>query len=238
MKYSDAWKTIAGQHYQRKKIETYLAFLSRDASILDVGCADGVHTIKLVEMGYNVIGLDVSHKYIKDGKMKAREKKLNMEFMRGDAENLPFKENAFDYVLSMSVLMFLPSPYRAIREFARVARLGGMVVVDVSNRYCLYYLGLNQIVGFLTSRIPTLRGGRKFSCFEMKALFEYVGLTGIEIKYMLLVFRGFPNWLFNILKPIEIFFEKSPFIRKFMGVMACKGVVTKNELQMYELVRS
>lgn len=230
MKYSDAWKTIAGQHYQKKKIETYLTFLRKDTPILDVGCADGVHTTKLVEMGYNVIGLDVSPKYIHDGKMKAREKKLNMEFMRGDAENLPFKENTFDYVLSMSVLMLLPSPYRAIREFARVAKLGGMVVVDVPNRYCLYYLGLNQIVGFLTSRIPTFRGGRKFSCFEMKALFKYVGLTEIEIKYMLLVFRGFPNWLFNILKPIENFFEKSPFIRRFMGVMTCKGVVTKNKL--------
>lgn len=228
MKYSDTWKTIAGQHYQRKKIGTYLTFLRKDASILDVGCADGVHAIKLVEMGYNIIiGLDVSRVYIKDGKMKAREKGLNIEFIRGDAENLPFKENTFNCVLSMSALMFLPHPYKAIREFARVAKLGGMVIVDLSNRYCLYYLGLNQIVGFLTSRIPTLRGGRKFSCFEIKALFKYVGLTRIEIKYILLVYRGFPDWLFNVLKPIENFFEKSPFIRKFLGVMVCKGVVTK-----------
>ena len=230
MKYRDLWKTVAAQHYQMRRIEIYLTFLRKDASIFDVGCADGVITMRLAKMGYNMTGLDPSRIRLKDGKMEARKEGLNIEFIRGDAENLPFKENSFDYVLSMQVLQFLPNPYKAIREFARVVNLGGMVIVDVPNRYCLYYFGLNRIVGFLKSRIPTFRWrSRTFSCFEMKAVFEQVGLTGIEIEYVLLVSYAFPDWLFKMLKPIEIFFEKSPFLRRFMGCMLCKGVVTKNK---------
>jgi len=169
--------------------------------------------------------------------MNAREKsagkKLNIGFIEGDAENLPFKEDSFDHVLSMATFQYLSSPLEALREFVRVTKPGGTVIIDISNRYCLYYFGLNRIVHFLMPRIPTYSDrstGRKLSRFEMKALFKYAGLSEIEIKPILFVYWGLPDWLFNIVKWVEYFFEKLPFIRGFMGVIVGKGVVTKNKL--------
>lgn len=240
VKYADEWKKPAGQHYQRKKIKTFLSFLPKNASIpreetsiLDVGCADGVITMQLAEMGYNMIGLDRSPYFLKDGKMKVQEKKLNIEFIRGDAANLPFKENSFDHVFSMAVFQYLPCPLTALREYVRVAKLGGVVIVDISNRYCLYYFGLNRIVHFLMPRLPTFSrkrkgAGRKASRFEMKTLFNDAGLTEIEIKPILFVWWYLPDWLLNIGKRIEFFLDKLPFFRQFLGVIVCKRVVTKN----------
>lgn len=239
LRYRDVWKRPAGQHYQRKKIETYLSFLCKNApisrtktSILDVGCADGVITMKLAGMGYDMVGLEVSRRLLKDGKMAVRGKRLNIEFIRGDAGNLPFKEDSFDHVLSMAVFQYLLSPLKVLKEFVRVSNSGGMLIIDISNRYCLYYFGLNRIVHFLMPRIPTYSEkstGRKSSRFEMKAMLNYAGLTEIDIKPILFVYWDLSDWLFNIVKWVEFFFEKSPLIREFMGVIVCKGVVMKNK---------
>lgn len=223
-------------------MSTYLYFLHEDrfssprGDILDVGCADGSNALRLAEMGYNVIGIDLSSTHLKDGKRylqgESDSGKLNIELIMGDAQHLPFKDGFFDDVFSMATFQYVPSKSKALKEFARVTKSKGKVIIDISNRYCLYYLGLNRLIHFVMPAIPTYAGkslrNQKSSPSEMKKLFSYAGLSAIDIKPILLAHWDISDWLFNFMKWVDYIFETTPVLRKFMGVIVCKGVVTKN----------
>src|SRR5690606_28243201 len=57
----------------------------------------------------------------------------NVEHARGMAEALPFRPGAFDGLLMMTTLEFLPDSEAAVREAARVVRSGGRLVFGVLN---------------------------------------------------------------------------------------------------------
>lgn len=192
-------------------------------------------------MGYNMVGLDPSPKLLKDAGIKARGKNLTVEFRRGDAENLPFEDDSFDHTIAMAVFQYVPNPLKAVKEFVRVTRPGGMVIIDISNRYNIYRLGLGRIAHFLMPRFfPDFSNycslydcaykHKKSSRSEMKGLFKSAGLTEIEIKPILFVWHTLPDWLFNIAKVVEFSLYKLPFMREFLAVLVCKGIVPKNKL--------
>ena len=57
---------------------------------------------------------------------------LNMDFVQGDAEKLPFSDNSFDIVISRLAFHHFPNPKRCFSEMARVLKTGGkMVVIDM-----------------------------------------------------------------------------------------------------------
>lgn len=68
--------------------------------ILDVGCGTGRHAIELTTRGYKVVGVDLSESQLQRAKEKAKIKKLQIDFERHDARNLPFK-NQFDLVIML-----------------------------------------------------------------------------------------------------------------------------------------
>jgi len=78
-------------------IEKELAF-DKEAKILDIGCGTGRHALELARRGYDVIGIDLSESFIARAREKAKMQKLNVEFQRYDARNLPFY-GAFDLVI-------------------------------------------------------------------------------------------------------------------------------------------
>jgi SAM-dependent methyltransferase len=59
----------------------------------------------------------------------ARERTPEGDFRQGDLEALPFVDDAFDLVTGFNAFQFAGDPARALREAARVARPGAMVVV-------------------------------------------------------------------------------------------------------------
>ena len=96
--------------------------------ILDVGCGTGFATAGLVEHSDDVHGIDQSihqlqHAFEKFGRRGA------VRFYRGDAERLPFGDDHFDIVWSSGSIEYWPDPTAALREFHRVTRPGGQVLV-------------------------------------------------------------------------------------------------------------
>ena len=53
----------------------------------------------------------------------------SMEFVQGDAENLPFEDDSFDAVVNRYVLWSLPDPKRALAEWRRVLKTEGRVII-------------------------------------------------------------------------------------------------------------
>ena len=78
--------------------------------------------------GARVTGLDLVPKLLDEGQAKAAAAGLEIEWVEGDAEELPFEARRFDRVLSTFGHMFAPRHQRAADEMARVCREGGAIV--------------------------------------------------------------------------------------------------------------
>ena len=96
--------------------------------ILDVGCGTGFATEGLLERTETIHGLDQSAHQLQKayGKFGKRDR---VRFFRGDAERLPFADDAFDGLWSSGSIEYWPNPVAALREFRRVVEPGGPVLV-------------------------------------------------------------------------------------------------------------
>jgi len=70
----------------------------KSKKILDIGCGTGRHSIELAKRGYNVTGIDLSERMLEMAKQKAKNAKVNAEFIKADARYLKF-EKEFDLAL-------------------------------------------------------------------------------------------------------------------------------------------
>ena len=91
--------------------------------ILDLGCGDGVLTIKLIESGAAVVGADASEDFIQ----AAREKGIDARLIDGHA--LTF-EREFDAVFSNAALHWMTQPDAVIAGVARALKPGGRFVAE------------------------------------------------------------------------------------------------------------
>jgi SAM-dependent methyltransferase len=93
--------------------------------VLDVACGTGNAAIPAAAAGGKVIGLDLTPELFEDARRRADEAGVEIEWVEGDAEALPYDEESFDVVLSTFGCMFAPSHETAAAEIARVLRPGG-----------------------------------------------------------------------------------------------------------------
>jgi SAM-dependent methyltransferase len=96
--------------------------------VLDVACGTGNAAIPAARAGAGVTGLDLVPKLLEQGRAKAEAEGLEIEWVEGDAEELPFQDGSFDRVLSTFGHMFAPRHRRVADEMARVSRRGGQIV--------------------------------------------------------------------------------------------------------------
>lgn len=68
--------------------------------ILDIGCGTGRHSIELSNRGYKVTGIDLSESQLKQARLKASRKNLDIDFQKQDARNLNFSEE-FELVIML-----------------------------------------------------------------------------------------------------------------------------------------
>jgi SAM-dependent methyltransferase len=105
------------------------AELSGDERVLDVACGSGNATIPAARAGASVTGLDITPELLEAGRAKAADAGVEVEWVEGDAEQLPFGDGSFDVVTSLFGVMFAPDHQRAAAEIARVLRPGGRIVI-------------------------------------------------------------------------------------------------------------
>jgi ubiquinone/menaquinone biosynthesis C-methylase UbiE len=96
--------------------------------VLDVACGTGNAARPAARAGGRVTGLDLVPKLLEQGRAKAQAEGLEIEWVEGDAEQLPFEEGSYDRVLSTVGHMFAPRHRQAAGEMARVCRKGGAIV--------------------------------------------------------------------------------------------------------------
>jgi ubiquinone/menaquinone biosynthesis C-methylase UbiE len=97
--------------------------------LLDVACGTGNATIPAAREGARVTGLDFSPELLEIARERGSDAMVEVEWVEGDAQELPFEDASFDRVLSVFGHMFAPDHERTAREMLRVTRPGGTIAV-------------------------------------------------------------------------------------------------------------
>ncbi|UCF05078.1 MAG: class I SAM-dependent methyltransferase [bacterium] len=95
--------------------------------VLDIGCGLGGKTIAYGEAGAEVVGVDIEYGNIAQSCRYASSRASAVDFLVGDAEELPFPDESFDLVVANDSMEHFPSPERALPELARVCARGGLL---------------------------------------------------------------------------------------------------------------
>lgn len=97
--------------------------------VLDVACGTGNAAIRAAQAGARVVGVDLTPELFDAGRRLAADAGVEIEWVQGDAEELPFEDERFDVVVSTFGCMFAPRHLAAAHELARVLRPGGRVAI-------------------------------------------------------------------------------------------------------------
>lgn len=73
---------------------------NKSLKIIDIGCGTGRHAIELSKRDYSITGIDLSESLLEKAREKAKQKGLQIDFLKHDARNLPF-DKKFDVAIMM-----------------------------------------------------------------------------------------------------------------------------------------
>ena len=97
--------------------------------ILDVASGTGNAAIAAAKRGADVVASDLTPELFDDGRARAREEGVELEWVQADAEALPFGDAEFDVVMSSIGVMFAPHHEASAAELLRVCRPGGTIAL-------------------------------------------------------------------------------------------------------------
>jgi SAM-dependent methyltransferase len=97
--------------------------------VLDVATGSGNAALAAARRGCEAVGIDYVPALLERGRTRAVAEHLSVEFLEGDAEQLPFPDATFDAVVSIYGAMFAPNHQLAASELARVCRPGGRIAL-------------------------------------------------------------------------------------------------------------
>ena len=134
---ADAWIAEMGEHgdfgrrYVLDPIMLPRTLARSPKNALDVGCGEGRFCRMLKLHGINIVGIDPTFALI----AAARARDRNGGYLGAAAEHLPFRNEAFDLVISYLSLVDVGGIEAAIPEMARVLKPGGALLIANLNSF-------------------------------------------------------------------------------------------------------
>ena len=177
--------------YDRKKHDTINIINASEniKTILDVGGGMGRLSLALSKsLNYRIILTDISVDMLKLA-LKPAGRLNNMSIFNTDAHQLPFRKNSFDVVVGLDLFCHLERPTLALREFNRVLKNQGLLIIDSTNSNPLWalfyprYLGKNplnwlKIIKF-KGNLPGWENIVKH--YPKKIFFSFLQKTGFKV---------------------------------------------------------
>jgi SAM-dependent methyltransferase len=123
------------EYSRSAKVLAYLeaAGITRFDRVLDDGCGGGGMCVSFAEEARWVVGIEPGDRFRDVGTRLAAEKSVtNVRFSYADGTALPFKDGAFDLVLSHSVIEHVADPLEYLKEARRVLAPGGVVLLSTA----------------------------------------------------------------------------------------------------------
>lgn len=189
------------QHLKWRKDTMKRMNVQEGAKALDVCCGTADWTIAMAEAvgpEGEVIGLDFSRNMLKIGEEKVKELNLkHASLVHGNAMELPFPDNTFDYVTIGFGLRNVPDYLQVLKEMCRVVKPGGIVVCLETSHPTMF--GYKQLFNFYFRYIMPMFGKlfakryKEYSWLQESArdfpgmkelahMFEQAGFTNVFYK--------------------------------------------------------
>ncbi|MGC2493999.1 class I SAM-dependent methyltransferase [Candidatus Binatus sp.] len=134
---------VYGHMFTEERAEKESAFVARTlglkpgASVLDLCCGQGRHSVQLAKRGFKVTGLDLNAEYLDLASKAAEAAKVTIETVAGDMREIPF-ENKFDAIVNMySSFGYLESEaedLKVLESAVKALKAGGQLLLDMLNR--------------------------------------------------------------------------------------------------------
>jgi ubiquinone/menaquinone biosynthesis C-methylase UbiE len=98
--------------------------------VLEVAAGPGYLAIELAKRGrHQVFGMDISKSFVRIATENAREAKVAIEFREGNASQMPYPDESFDFVVCRAAFKNFTDPAGALNEIYRVLKPGGKASV-------------------------------------------------------------------------------------------------------------
>ncbi|MBX9970350.1 demethylmenaquinone methyltransferase [Priestia aryabhattai] len=175
--------------------------VQKGTKALDVCCGTADWTLAMAEaVGETgeAVGLDFSQNMLKIGEEKVKNSPfLNITLLHGNAMELPFEDNSFDYVTIGFGLRNVPDYLQVLKEMQRVVKPGGKVVcletsqptmIGYRQMYLLYFKYIMPALGKMVAKSYDeyswlQESARDFPGQKQLAdMFREAGLTDVEVK--------------------------------------------------------
>jgi SAM-dependent methyltransferase len=122
-------KYYAGRKFSRTLYRELIhKYVAPGQRLLDAGCGRYLEFSKELSSSVQVVGIDLEEA------LDTRNQ-YSPYAVRGDLEYLPFRSECFDLVISRSVVEHLQNPPLVFREFHRILKPGGKVILSTPNKY-------------------------------------------------------------------------------------------------------
>ena len=155
-----------------------------------VGVGTGID-IKHLPVGPDIIAVDNSWGMITKSRERVEKFGGRLSLVQGDAESLSFPNEAFDTVVTSCTMCSIPRPHQAFREFCRVLKSGGQLLMFEHVRSANPILGLIlDVMSIVTRRRgtemnrDTMRTATEagFLLFQVQPVFLDIILAAVAVK--------------------------------------------------------
>ena len=174
-----------------------------NANILEVAPGPGFLSIEFAKAGtYKVTALEISKTFIEIAQNYAKEAGVYVDFRHGNASEMPFADNMFDFIICVAAFKNFTEPVEAIREMYRVLKPGGQACimdlrrdvpfdsVDKHIKNELQLSGLNAFITKFVFRTTLLKNA--YTKSEIEKMVSQTGFTKLRIDQDAL---GMDIWL-------------------------------------------
>lgn len=146
---------LAGGMRDEHRIARLLMGLTPGDGVLDVACGPGNFTREFAQVVGPTglaVGIDASATMLARAVADTERAGLDVAYVRGDAEALPFRDASFDAVCCFAALNLFANPWAALDHMARVLTPGGRIAIFTSVR-------LSSAVGRTVEQLAVARSG-------------------------------------------------------------------------------
>lgn len=127
-------KNVKGNMKQYKNWAKLVAQnVNEGSDVLEIAPGPGYLSIELAKLGnYNISGLEISNTFVEIEKAKAKEEGVKINFTHGDASNIHFEDESFDFIICTAAFKNFTKPHTALNEINRVLKPNGKgLIIDL-----------------------------------------------------------------------------------------------------------